>query len=85
MVDYKAKLEEYEKSYNRPDNRKINDILKKVDYEISKILLKEEKNETLDILYKVKEKLLNSDINWAINELERIIDKNIEKELKILF
>ncbi len=85
MADYKAKLEKYEESYNRPDNRKINDILKKVDYEISKILLKEEKNETLDILYKVKENLLQSDLNWAINELERIIDKNIEKELKILF
>jgi len=85
MTDYSAKLKEYEDSYNRPNNQKINDILKKVDHEISKILLRKEKNETLDALYKVKEKLLKSDLNWAITELERIIDKNIEKELKILF
>jgi hypothetical protein len=85
MTDYSTKFEEYENSYNRPNDQKINNILKKVDHEISKILLREEKNETLDALYKVKEKLLKSDLNWAITELERIIDKNIEKELKILF
>jgi hypothetical protein len=63
MADYTAKLKEYEDSYSRPNNQKINDILKKVDHEISKILLKNEKDETLDVLYKVKEKLLKSDLN----------------------
>jgi hypothetical protein len=63
MTDYSTKFEEYENSYNRPNDQKINNILKKVDHEISKILLREEKNETLDALYKVKEKLLKSDLN----------------------
>jgi hypothetical protein len=33
--------------------------------------------ENLDILYKVKMKLLKSDLNWALKELEGTIYKDI--------
>jgi hypothetical protein len=87
MTDYKLKLEEYEESYKRPSNQRINDILKEVDSYIADILLTKiqgvDKNkdlfykENLDILYKVKMKLLKSDLNWALKELEGTIYKDI--------
>ncbi|HPC34827.1 MAG TPA: hypothetical protein PLP73_04105 [Candidatus Absconditabacterales bacterium] len=87
MSDYKSKLEKYEESYKRPSSQKVNDILKEVDSHIADILLTKiqgvDKNkdlfykENLDILYKVKMKLLKSDLNGALKELEGTIYKDI--------
>ena len=68
-------LEEIEKSYVRPESKEINELLKKIDNSIATILLEDENDGNLVFLYKAKGKLLDSDIFWANEEVEKIEQK----------
>lgn len=85
MDDYEEIMKKYEASYERPADKGINKIIKSIDNLISPILLKSKEDKDLVFLFNAKDKLINSDIPWAISELEKLLDKNTRDAiLKIL-